>query len=164
MAVAKARARWGTRTEILYVLPDMYEDFPKACTGGWGRTTMVVAPNGEVLPCHAASAIPALEFASVRDHAVAWIWSESSAFNRFRGTDWMPEPCRSCARREQDFGGCRCQALLLAGDAATADPVCSLSPDHERVIEIRERAQDQSTGDGVALTYRKAERPRPANV
>jgi len=164
VAVAEARARWGTRTEILYVLPDMYEDFPKACTGGWGRTTMVVAPNGEVLPCHAASAIPGLEFASVREHPLAWIWSESPAFNRFRGTDWMPEPCRSCARREQDFGGCRCQALLLAGDAATADPVCSLSPHHERVVEIRERAQEQSADDGVALTYRRAERPRPANV
>ncbi len=99
------------------MLPDFYEELPKPCMGGWGRTAMVVAPNGDVLPCQAASTIPGLEFANVRDHPLEWIWSESDAFARFRGTDWMQEPCRTCplGRQEVDFGGCRCQALRLDG-------------------------------------------------
>ncbi len=152
-AVAAVRARLGRRMDILYVIPDYYEDYPKACTGGWGRTTMVVAPDGRVLPCHAASVIPGLEFASVREHPLGWIWAESPAFRRFRGTDWLPEPCRSCARREHDFGGCRCQALLLTGDAAAADPVCHLAPGHERVVSAREAAQATPPAP-VPLVYR----------
>jgi PqqA peptide cyclase len=103
---------------------------------------MVVAPNGDVLPCQAASTIPGLEFANLRDHSLEWIWTESDAFARFRGTDWMQEPCRSCplGRQEEDFGGCRCQALRLTGDAAATDPVCRYSPHHDRVVAARERA------------------------
>ena len=112
--------------------PDFYEELPKPCMGGWGRTAMVVAPNGDVLPCQAASTIPGLEFANVRERSLEWIWYESDAFKRFRGTDWMQEPCRTCPldRQEVDFGGCRCQALRLAGDAAATDPVCRFSPHH----------------------------------
>lgn len=150
-AVEAARARFGARMQILYVLPDYYEDFPKPCSGGWGRRTMVVAPNGEVMPCHAAAEIPGLEFANVVDHPLEWIWAASPAFNRFRGTDWMPEPCRSCPRKEADFGGCRCQALLLTGDAAATDPVCHLSPQHHLVADARDRAQSE---DPAPLVYR----------
>src|SRR5919202_5394956 len=104
-AVARFRERVGPRITVLWVLPDIYEDLPKPCMGGWGRTTMVIAPNGEALPCQAATTIPGLEFANVRDHSLQWIWGESDAFTRFRGTDWMPEPCRSCplGRQEEDF-------------------------------------------------------------
>jgi pyrroloquinoline quinone biosynthesis protein E len=150
-AVEAARVRPGARMQILYVLPDYYEDYPKPCSGGWGRRVMVVAPHGEVMPCHAAASIPGLEFASVREHPLEWIWFKSPAFQRFRGTDWMPEPCRSCSRREMDFGGCRCQALLLTGDATATDPVCHLSPHHPLVVEARDRAQSEGL---VPLVYR----------
>jgi pyrroloquinoline quinone biosynthesis protein E len=136
------------------VLPDFYEDLPKPCMGGWGRTAMVIAPNGDVMPCQAASTIPGLEFANVREHPLEWIWAESDAFARFRGTDWMQEPCRSCplGRQEEDFGGCRCQALRLAGDAAATDPVCRYSPHHDRIVAARESAQ---TDDFVYRTMKK---------
>src|SRR3984885_10919967 len=139
-AVQRFRERVGPKVHILWVLPDFYEDLPKPCMGGWGRTAMVVAPNGDVLPCQAAATIPGLEFANVREHPLDWIWRESDAFARFRGTDWMQEPCRTCplGRQEVDWGGCRCQALRLTGDAAAADPVCRFSADHDRVIEARE--------------------------
>ena len=129
-AVQRFRERVGPKVAVLWVLPDFYEELPKPCMGGWGRTAMVVAPNGDVMPCQAASTIPGLEFANVRDHPLEWIWSESDAFARFRGTDWMQEPCRTCplGRQEEDWGGCRCQALRLAGDAAATDPVCRFSP------------------------------------
>ena len=135
----------GPKVDVLWVLPDFYEELPKPCMGGWGRTAMVVAPNGEVLPCQAASTIPGLEFANVRDHPLEWIWNESDAFARFRGTDWMQEPCRTCplGRQEEDWGGCRCQALRLAGDAAATDPVCRFSPHHDRVVAAREPAADR---------------------
>ena len=127
------------------MLPDFFEELPKPCMGGWGRTAMVVAPNGDVLPCQAAATIPGLEFANVRDHSLEWIWNESDAFTRFRGTDWMQEPCRSCplGRQEEDWGGCRCQALRLTGDAAATDPVCRFSPHHDRVVAAREPADDR---------------------
>ena len=132
---------------MLWVLPDFYEELPKPCMGGWGRTAMVIAPNGDVMPCQAASTIPGLEFANVRDHPLEWIWNESDAFARFRGTDWMQEPCRTCplGRQEEDWGGCRCQALRLAGDAAATDPVCQFSPHHDRVVEAREPAAPSSS-------------------
>jgi len=157
-AVARARERLGPRMEILWVLPDYYEDFPKPCMGGWGRSAMVVTPNGDVLPCQAATTIPGLEFENVRERSLADIWFESEAFQRFRGTDWMPEPCRSCPfdRQEIDFGGCRCQALQLTGDAANADPVCHISPHHALVVEAREAAQ---SANGAALIYRTTRRP-----
>jgi pyrroloquinoline quinone biosynthesis protein E len=159
-AVQRFRERVGPKVDVLWVLPDFYEDLPKPCMGGWGRTAMVIAPNGDVLPCQAASTIPELEFANVRDHSLAWIWSESDAFARFRGTDWMQEPCRTCplGRQEVDWGGCRCQALRLTGDAATTDPVCRFSSHHDRVVAARESAQSDE------LVYRTMKRPRVAEL
>jgi pyrroloquinoline quinone biosynthesis protein E len=156
-AVAAARARLGPVMEILWVLPDYYEDFPKPCMGGWGRDAIVVTPNGDVLPCHAASTISGLAFDNVRDRPLAEIWFESDAFRRFRGTEWLPEPCRSCPleRQEVDFGGCRCQALAFTGDAAATDPVCHLSPHHALVVDAREAAQ---TADPAPLIYRTTQR------
>jgi pyrroloquinoline quinone biosynthesis protein E len=116
------------------VFPDYFARYPKACVGGWGKRSLNVTPSGKVLPCHAAETIPELEFWSVRDHPLEAIWKESPAFQAFRGTEWMQEPCKSCARRERDHGGCRCQAFALTGNARAADPVCHLSPDHS-VIE-----------------------------
>lgn len=153
--VAGFRKRLGPTMEILYVIPDYYDGEPKPCSGGWGRQTMVVAPNGAVMPCHAAATIPGLDFDNVRERSLEWIWTSSSAFNRFRGTDWMPEPCVSCPRREVDFGGCRCQALLLTGDATATDPTCSLSPHHHLVRSAREAARVNAPATApVALTYR----------
>ena len=139
-AVTAARERRSFGMGILYVIPDYYEEYPKPCMGGWGRRALVIAPNGEVLPCQAASSIPGMDFANVRDYSLDWIWFDSLAFNRFRGTDWMPEPCKSCDRREIDFGGCRCQALLLTDDDKATDPACHKSPHHHLVIEAREQA------------------------
>jgi pyrroloquinoline quinone biosynthesis protein E len=154
-AVQRFRERVGPKVDVLWVLPDLYEDLPKPCMGGWGRTAMVVAPNGDVMPCQAASTIPGLEFANVREHPLEWIWNESDAFARFRGTDWMQEPCRSCplGRQELDWGGCRCQALRLAGDAAATDPVCRFSAHHNRVVAVRESAQTDQ------FVYRTMKRP-----
>ncbi len=118
------------------VVPDYYARLPKPCVGGWGRRSLNVTPVGKVLPCHAAESIPELEFWSVRDHPLADIWANAPAFNAFRGTDWMREPCRSCARREIDFGGCRCQAFAITGDARATDPVCHFAPEHDRVVAL----------------------------
>ncbi len=115
------------------VIPDYHARFPKPCMGGWGRRSLNVAPDGMVLPCHAAQTIPGLKFWSVREHSLADIWENSPAFNTFRGTAWMQEPCANCPRRLEDFGGCRCQAYALTGDAAATDPVCHLSPKHAQV-------------------------------
>lgn len=128
--------RLGGRIRIDYVAPDYYARYPKACMGGWGRRLMLIDPAGQALPCHAAAVIPGMKFDNIREHPLEWIWKESAAFQKFRGEDWMPEPCRSCDRRTEDFGGCRCQALLLAGDASATDPVCSLAPTHPLVEEI----------------------------
>ncbi len=127
--VRAGMARHRGRLRITYVLPDYHGQYPKPCYGGWGRSYIVVAPDGRALPCHGATTIETLEFSSVRDHPLGWIWHESPAFMMYRGEDWMREPCRSCARRSVDFGGCRCQAFALTGDAARTDPVCILSPD-----------------------------------
>ena len=137
--VAAARERLEGVLAIDYVVPDYYAKRPKACMGGWGRRFLNVTPSGRVLPCHAAETIPGLAFESVADRPLAEIWRSSPAFERFRGTDWMPEPCRSCARREIDWGGCRCQALALAGDAAATDPACELSPHHTALVGAAER-------------------------
>lgn len=130
-------ARERLRMEVIYVLPDYYSRYPKPCMGGWASRQLTVTPNGDVLPCPAAQSLP-LPRASVREDSLARIWSAAPVMTAFRGTDWLPEPCHSCARREVDFGGCRCQAFQLTGDAARTDPVCHLSPDHhlvERAIE-----------------------------
>jgi pyrroloquinoline quinone biosynthesis protein E len=140
--VREARERLRGRMEIVYVLPDYHGRYPKPCMGGWGRRQLTVMPGGDVLPCPPAHELP-LPRASVREHSLAWIWEQSPLFRRFRGTDWMPEPCRSCARREIDYGGCRCQAFLLTGDAARTDPVCHLSPDHG-IVAAAVRAADQA--------------------
>ena len=131
--VEEARERLKGRLVIDLVVPDYYAKYPKACAGGWGRRLMNVTPAGKVLPCHAAETIPGLEFWNVRDRSLGEIWAQSPAFQAYRGTAWMKEPCRSCDRREKDWGGCRCQALALAGDAAATDPACSLSPLHAKV-------------------------------
>jgi PqqA peptide cyclase len=132
----QAQEKLRGRIRVEYVVPDYYAKFPKPCMGGWGRKLLLVAPSGEVLPCHAAKIIPKLSFDNVRRRSVREIWESSEAFQKFRGQDWMQEPCKSCERRELDFGGCRCQALLLAGDAAATDPVCSLSPERGTVDAI----------------------------
>ena len=136
------------------VVPDYYARFPKACVGGWGRRSLNVTPSGKVLPCHAAESIPELTFWNVREHSLADIWDNSPAFMAFRGTDWMQEPCRSCERREIDFGGCRCQAFALTGDAAATDPACDRAPRHEIVVTAR-LAEIAEVRQDVAYDYRR---------
>lgn len=137
--VADAERRLAGKIRIDSVVPDYYAKYPKACMGGWGRRLMLINPAGKVLPCHAAEVLPGFVFENVREQSLEWIWQESPSFRRFRGEDWMPEPCRSCDRRAEDFGGCRCQAFLLAGDATVTDPACSLAPSHHIVAaEVRE--------------------------
>ena len=147
-AVQELRKHYHGKIVIDAVLPDYYARFPKPCVGGWGRRSLNVTPAGKVLPCHAAEVIPNLEFWHVQDHSLADIWANSPAFKAFRGTAWMKEPCRSCARREIDYGGCRCQAFMLTGDAAAADPVCHLSPHHPNVVALAARQDD------VPFSYR----------
>lgn len=127
IAEQAARVHAG-RMQILYVLPDYHESFPKPCYGGWGRFYLVVMPDGRTLPCHGATHITTLTFDNVRERSLHWIWESSPAFEAFRGDDWMQEPCRSCPRKSIDFGGCRCQAFALTGNAANTDPVCTLTP------------------------------------
>jgi pyrroloquinoline quinone biosynthesis protein E len=143
-----AKARLAGEIDIFYVLPDYYETRPKPCLNGWGRRYLTVNPIGDVLPCPtASSAIPDLRFENVRTRDLDWIWRESESFNRFRGTEWMPEPCRSCPQREIDFGGCRCQAALLTGSAANTDPVCELSPNRVCVDAVLREVN--SSGDNA---------------
>jgi pyrroloquinoline quinone biosynthesis protein E len=149
--VEEAQARLKGVLAIDYVVPDYYALRPKKCMGGWGRQFFNISPSGKVLPCHAAETITGLAFESVRDHSIAWIWQNSDAFNRYRGTGWMPEPCRSCDYREIDFGGCRCQAFALTGDAASTDPACALSPAHERIFKM---ATGEAAGDHRRFIYR----------
>jgi pyrroloquinoline quinone biosynthesis protein E len=150
-AVEAARERLKGVLAIDYVVPDYHAVRPKSCMNGWGRQFLNVMPSGTVVPCHAAETIPGIVFPSVREQGLADIWYRSDAFNRFRGTDWMPEPCRGCDRREIDWGGCRCQALALTGDAARTDPVCALSPDHALV----EAALREADAAPAPLTYRR---------
>jgi len=159
------RSRVGGRMKMFFVVPDYYADRPKACMNGWGSVFLNIAPDGLALPCQAARMLPGLTFPNVKNASVADIWNVSAAFNAYRGEDWMREPCRSCAERTRDFGGCRCQAYMLTGDAANADPVCALSPEHGRVTAAVEKAQ---AGEAPArpLVFRErpasAHRPRPA--
>jgi pyrroloquinoline quinone biosynthesis protein E len=132
------RERLKGQIVIDFVAPDWFADFPKACMGGWGSTGLNVTPAGDVLPCHAAGSIPSLTFANVTDQSLAKIWYEDAAFNAFRGTDWMPELCQTCERRDIDFGGCRCQAMAVLGDASTTDPVCRKSPGRVAVDALLE--------------------------
>ncbi|WP_241613164.1 pyrroloquinoline quinone biosynthesis protein PqqE [Rosenbergiella epipactidis] len=129
----------GNLTNLIFVTPDYYEERPKACMGGWGAIFMNVTPDGKALPCHSARQLP-IDFPSVLEHRLDDIWYNSFGFNRYRGYDWMPEPCRSCDEKEKDFGGCRCQAYMLTGNADNADPVCSKSADHGKILAAREEA------------------------
>ncbi|NLS09905.1 pyrroloquinoline quinone biosynthesis protein PqqE [Nesterenkonia sp. MY13] len=143
--VREAKERLGTSMEIIYVIPDYYSSYPKPCMDGWARRQFTIIPTGEALPCPTAHEVirgHGLDPVTVREHSLQWIWESSPVFNLFRGTDWMPEPCSSCPRKEIDFGGCRCQAFALTGDAARTDPVCHLSPDHELVTGAVEAAND----------------------
>jgi pyrroloquinoline quinone biosynthesis protein E len=142
-AATAAAERLRGRMQVVYVLPDYFDDRPKPCMNGWGQHHLTVNPAGDVLPCPTAGVIVGLHFENVRRRSLRWIWEESDAFNRFRGTGWMREPCRSCPEREKDYGGCRCQAALLTGDAANTDPVCGLSPHHETVTTHAERASNR---------------------
>ncbi|MCA3647326.1 MAG: pyrroloquinoline quinone biosynthesis protein PqqE [Methylobacterium sp.] len=150
--VETARKALEGRLVIDFVVPDYYATYPKACAGGWGRRLMNVTPSGRVLPCHAAETIPGLEFWSVRDRSLADIWTSSPAFMAYRGTDWMLEPCRSCDRKERDWGGCRCQALALTGDASATDPVCVYSPHHARIKALA--AAEAGASADHAYVYR----------
>lgn len=148
--VAVEEAKGGLAID--YVTPDYYAERPKPCMGGWGQRFLNISPSGHVLPCHAAETIPSLHFDNVRDHSLSHIWYHSQAFTLFRGTDWMPEPCASCARKEIDWGGCRCQALALLGNASQTDPVCSLSP-HRHLID--EAIAEAETTDEQMFIYRR---------
>ena len=154
--VEEARERLRGRLAIDYVAPDYHAVLPKPCMGGWGREFLVVTPHGAVMPCHAAATIPGMRFDTVRERGLGEIWRGSEAFARFRGTGWMREPCRSCDRREEDWGGCRCQALMLTGDAAEADPVCALSPHHGALQAELDRALALAEGaDAAPVAYRR---------
>src|SRR5271165_5839466 len=150
-AVEEAQLRLAGRVRIDCVVPDYYARYPKACMGGWGRRLMLIDPSGQALPCHAAGVIPGLQFDNIREHPLEWIWRESAVFQRFRGEQWMPEPCKSCDRRTEDFGGCRCQAFLLTGDASATDPVCMLAPAHHLIENARLAS---SNGGQVPWSYR----------
>lgn len=141
-----AKKRLLGKMELLFVIPDYYSDRPKPCMHGWGQKHLTVNPAGEVLPCPTAHEIKSLRFDSVREKSLTWIWKESEAFNRFRGTEWMPEPCQSCEFRELDFGGCRCQAALITGDATVTDPACELSPQRAKLRQFVEQSQNADLG------------------
>ena len=147
---AEARKRLRGRMELLFVTPDYYTDYPKSCMDGWGRRFVVVSPDGLALPCHAAHTLPGLRFENVRERGLAAIWSDSAGFNAFRGEGWMPEPCRSCDRRGVDFGGCRCQAYHLTGDATATDPTCALAPTHALI----DAARAEAVGEAPPFRYR----------
>jgi len=150
----EAKARFAGKIDIFYVLPDYYETRPKPCLNGWGQRYLTVNPIGDVLPCPtASSAIPDLRFENVRTRELDWIWRQSESFNRFRGTEWMPEPCRSCPQKEIDFGGCRCQAALLTGNAAKTDPVCTLSS-NRTVVDAVLRNVNSSVNNARHWIYR----------
>lgn len=152
--VTDARERLKGIITIDFVVPDYYARRPKSCMGGWGRRFLNISPSGHVLPCHAAESITALSFDNVRQRSLGEIWRNSEAFQAFRGTDWMPEPCRSCDRKEVDWGGCRCQAFALTGDAARTDPACALSADHDLLVAIAEREADSAPVPFIYRRYR----------
>jgi pyrroloquinoline quinone biosynthesis protein E len=149
------REKLGSKMKLFFVVPDYYETRPKKCMNGWGSVFLTITPDGTALPCHTARMLPGLAFPNVRDMSVREIWHESEGFDRYRGTGWMKEPCRSCPEREKDFGGCRCQAYMLANDPAMADPVCDKSPQHGVILDIVEKAQEpRSTVEAKPLVFR----------
>ncbi len=154
VVASEYKERYAGKMKVIFVIPDYYAQRPKACMNGWGNIFLTIAPDGVALPCHAARELPGLEFPNVRQHPLEWIWYESPDFNRFRGLDWMQEPCRSCPEKTKDFGGCRCQAYLLTGDATAADPVCTLSPHRHIVDEAVARANNPSYRPNKPLVFR----------
>jgi pyrroloquinoline quinone biosynthesis protein E len=150
--VDEARERLKGVMSIDFVVPDYYAVRPKPCMGGWGSSFMTISPTGKVLPCHAAASIKGLEFENVNDRHLRDIWLHSSAFNKYRGTDYLPEPCKSCEFKEVDFGGCRCQAFMFTGEATNTDPACSKSSYHKELLEIAER---ESKLEPKPFLYRK---------
>lgn len=159
--VESSRLRLKGKMEILYVVPDYFEQYPKPCLYGWGRVLMTITSDGTVLPCQAAREISGLKFENARNKSLEKIWFESESFCIFRGTDWMPEPCRSCPQKLIDFGGCRCQAFLLTGNAAVTDPVCSLSPHH---IIIEQAIKDAEKGSQGKWIYRNEDESRKLTI
>jgi pyrroloquinoline quinone biosynthesis protein E len=159
------RSRHQGNMDVFFVAPDYYDDRPKKCSNGWATTFINVTPEGDVLPCHAAKIIPGVEFPNVKQQNLGDIWRSSDLFNKYRGTDWMVEPCASCPEKEIDLGGCRCQALMLTGDAANADPVCSLSPYHDKVSAITDQAQNEFDPDEPApLLFRNMKNAKQFNT
>ncbi len=154
----RAEERLRGRMRVEWVIPDYFARYPKPCMGGWGRKIMLITPSGLALPCHAAQVLPGLRFENVQDVPLRKIWEESEAFQKFRGEEWMSEPCRTCERRSLDFGGCRCQAFLLAGEAAVTDPVCSLSPKRSTIDAILSGIAPAISGVRPDWLYR----PNPA--
>ena len=157
-AIAQAfKERVAGKMKIYYVVPDFYEDRPKACMNGWGTTFLTIAPDGVALPCHSARELPGLECPNVKDYSIEEIWNESKAFSYFRGIEWMKEPCSSCDEKEKDFGGCHCQAYLLTGDMHNADPVCSKSPHHKVILDaIDSAAKSALSANEKPLTFRNS--------
>src|SRR5271155_3070578 len=159
--IKSAEERLRGRIKVEYVVPDYYAKYPKPCMGGWGRKVILVKPDGDVLPCHAANVLPGMTFENVEKRSLKQIWEESAAFRKFRGVDWMPDLCRTCDRREQDFGGCRCQAFLLTQDAAATDPVCSLSP-QRGIVDAILRDVNAAAPDAAKPDPEWQYRPNPA--
>ncbi len=153
-ATARFRERVRERIRVFFVVPDYYEERPKPCMNGWGAVFLAIGADGVALPCHQARMLPGFDFPHIDKASIKRIWYESPAFNRFRGFDWMGEPCRSCPERFKDFGGCRCQAFLVTGDPANTDPVCSLSPMHYRILKAVERAQTETPQPERPLMFR----------
>jgi PqqA peptide cyclase len=149
----RAGERLRGKIQVEFVVPDYYAKYPKACMGGWGQKLMLVTPTGDALPCHAAQAIPGMHFDNLKDRSLLEIWEKSEAFQKFRGEEWMPEPCKSCDRRARDFGGCRCQAFLLTGDAAATDPVCYLAPQRPKVDAVLAAVNGPSAEPLVKLAW-----------
>jgi len=150
---AEAKMRLRGKMEVLFITPDYYSEYPKSCMEGWGRRFIVVNPEGLALPCHLAHRISGLRFEHVTQRRLADIWHHSAGFNRFRGDDWLPDPCRTCERRAIDFGGCRCQTFHVMGDADMTDPACSLAPGHHHIESARTQA-GRTTGIPVLFEYR----------
>ncbi len=145
------RAHVGNKMKIYFVVPDYYATRPKACMNGWGSVFLNIAADGMALPCHEARMLPGLTFPNVKDHDVRWIWHDSPGFNAYRGDSWMKEPCRSCPEKVKDYGGCRCQAFMLTGDATNTDPVCDLSPLHHLITDVVAKAQNPDPGKPMTV-------------
>ena len=154
-ATNRWREKLGSKMKLFFVVPDYYETRPKKCMNGWGNVFLTIAPDGVALPCHTARMLPGLAFPNVREHGVREIWYDSEGFNRYRGTGWMKEPCATCPEREKDFGGCRCQAYMLAQDPAAADPVCDKSPRHAELVATVDRLQaPREDAHAIPLVFR----------